>query len=437
MSLADMFSGGSDSQAAEDLNRALEDLSGVATPSAQQLTLPQLQQYVQAGILTPEQAQAYIVNNNAFDNTTADNAGMQDELSTIGALQDIVNKGGNDAEEQSNIQGILNTLGTTESGNNAAILRDAAARGVSNSGTTLAARLASNQNDATNANANALGAAANAEQRQLGALSSAGQLGGQVQGQQYTQEANKANAANAIAQFNAQQQQDISKVNTTAANAVQAANLANAQDVANKNTSMTQMQEESVPAAQQQAFEDALSKATAETGIGESQANQQTQVGQQNAGILGGLIGAAGTVGSAYLSGNAYTALATAMASKATPNANVSTSQTNNSATPYVATGGRIMPGGVARPMNMKSGGPVPGMPLVPGDSPQNDVVNAKLSPGEIVLPRSVTQPAPDPNKVLQFLRSLPRPPAKPSVHPKAILDTLKALDMHHKGMPA
>ena len=384
---------------------------------------------MQAGILTPQEAQAYLEGQSAFATTTADNTGMNTELSTIGQLQDIVNKGGNDAEEQANIQQILDTLGTTESGNNAAILRDAAARGVSNAGTTLAARLASNQNDATNANTNALSVAANAEARNLAALSSEGTLGGQVQGQEYTQTANAANAADAIAKFNAQQKEQVNQLNTTEANAAKAANLATAQDVANKNTVTAQTQQESIPAAQQQAYQDALQKASAGMTGAEALANQQTQTGQQNAGILGGLIGTAGTVTAAELAGNPYTALATALA---TPNTNVNT--TTDSGTPKAATGGRIMPGGVQPPMNMKSGGPVPGTPMVPGDSPRNDTQLAKLSPGEIVLPRSVTQPAPDPNKVMQFLRSLPRPQAKPSIHPKAVLDTLRGLSLHHQG---
>jgi hypothetical protein len=37
-------------------------------------------------------------------------------------------------------------------------------------------------------------------------------------------------------------------------------------------------------------------------------------------------------------------------------------------------------------------GGVVPGQPVVKGDSPKNDIVPAQLSPGEIVIPRSVVQ---------------------------------------------
>ncbi len=426
MNLADLFSGGKNSAAEDTLKNQLAELNKLPTPSAESLTLPQLEQFVSAGILTPEEAKSYAVKSNAFDTVTADNAGLESQLSTLGELQNIVNSGGADAEEEATVQRILNTLGTSEAGDNAAVLADASRRGVGNSGMTMAARLAANQNSATNANQNALDVAAAEEARNLAAMTAKGTLGGQVQGEQYAAGANKANAANAIAQFNAQQEQDISKINAASGTAAKAANLANAQDISNKNVGSAQEQEKSIPAAQQLAFEDALKKAGVGMSGAEAVANQETQQGQQNAGILGGLIGTAGTVGASYLAGNPYAALATTLASN-TPNTNVSTAK--------AATGGRIVSGGVERPMNMTSGGPVPGTPRVPGDSSANDTQLAKLSPGEIVLPRSVAMPAAqgDTSKVLDFLRSLPKP-AERSIHPKAVLDTLRALSAHHQG---
>lgn len=428
-SIADIFSGGADSDAASALDKAYSIYDGVSTPTAQQLTLPPLQQYVQAGVLTPEQAQTYLDSTNAFSTASADNTGMDSELSAIGQLQNIVNSGGNDAGEQADMASILNTLGTTEHGDNAAIVANNARQGISNSGLTMAAQLAEDQNDATNANSNAVNANAAAEARNMAALTAEGTLGGNVQGQQYTQTANAANAADAIAQFNATQKQNEENINTTAKNQAQAANLANAQTVSNANVATNQTQEESIPAAQQQAYEDALQKAGGQTGIAEAQANQQTQVGQQNAGILGGLISAAGTVGSAYLTDGASLA--------GSSGGNNTSTTTNNGQ--EVSTGGRITPHGVERPINMKSGGPVPGQAVVPGDSSMNDTQLAALSPDEVVLPRTAAIPAMrgDPSKALQFLRSLPRPQAKPSIHPRAVLDTMRALSAHHQGVPA
>lgn len=45
---------------------------------------------------------------------------------------------------------------------------------------------------------------------------------------------------------------------------------------------------------------------------------------------------------------------------------------------------------------DLNKGGKVPGKAKVKGDSPKNDTVNAKLSPGEVVVPRSVVKKGPE-----------------------------------------
>ncbi len=55
----------------------------------------------------------------------------------------------------------------------------------------------------------------------------------------------------------------------------------------------------------------------------------------------------------------------------------------------------------------MKLGGTVPGTPKVAGDSTKNDTIPAKLSPHEIVLPRSVAQAPNAPAKAAQFVQGV------------------------------
>lgn len=62
-----------------------------------------------------------------------------------------------------------------------------------------------------------------------------------------------------------------------------------------------------------------------------------------------------------------------------------------------MANGGRVM----------KAGGPVPGQAKVKGDSYANDTVNAKLSPGEIVVPRSVMQSSDPVNNAAKFVAAI------------------------------
>lgn len=55
--------------------------------------------------------------------------------------------------------------------------------------------------------------------------------------------------------------------------------------------------------------------------------------------------------------------------------------------------------------MNMQKGGKVPGIAPVPHDSAENDIVPAMLSPGEIVIPRSIAKKSPE--EVAQFIMAL------------------------------
>jgi hypothetical protein len=57
--------------------------------------------------------------------------------------------------------------------------------------------------------------------------------------------------------------------------------------------------------------------------------------------------------------------------------------------------------------LNFKPGGPVPGKAKVSGDSLKNDTVPAMVSPGEIVLPRTVTQSEDAPRKAADFVAAI------------------------------
>lgn len=57
--------------------------------------------------------------------------------------------------------------------------------------------------------------------------------------------------------------------------------------------------------------------------------------------------------------------------------------------------------------LSASEGGHVPGQAMVKGDSPKNDVVNAKLSPHEIVIPRSITMAPNAPEKSAAFVSAI------------------------------
>jgi hypothetical protein len=56
---------------------------------------------------------------------------------------------------------------------------------------------------------------------------------------------------------------------------------------------------------------------------------------------------------------------------------------------------------------NMKSGGHVPGHASIAGDSPKNDTVKAILSPGEVVIPRSIMQSKNPAQEAAKFVQAV------------------------------
>lgn len=138
-----------------------------------------------------------------------------------------------------------------------------------------------------------------------------------------------------------------------------------------------------------------------------------TSNAKTNAGILGGLLGAGGTamamahggvVKENYADGGMIGSMDPSVSAQQFFNQQVNAPIENMKipmGSPKQASqqGGRLMAGGpmdainagaVVPTMVVSSGGKVPGRAEVKGDSLKNDVVNAKLSPGEIVIPRSI-----------------------------------------------
>lgn len=138
----------------------------------------------------------------------------------------------------------------------------------------------------------------------------------------------------------------------------------------------------------------------------------------QNA-VTGGLLGAGGSALAALLNkgGEVKT-----MADGGSVNDSIGIAQYDTPAAPKTDAGaastsggmagiGRVLAGlsqgGKVNFGQMLAGGNVPGKAEIKGDSKKNDVVPTLLSPGEIVLPRSVTQSPNMEAKAVEFLKHL------------------------------
>jgi hypothetical protein len=283
-------------------------------------------------------------------------------------------------------------------------------------------QLANEQGNAQTANTNAVNSAANNAQLALQAMTQQGQLGGQIQGQSNQMATNAAQAAQQVAQYNSQLQSTANQYNTQNANQAQAANLANAQAISGANTGLANQRTMYNAQVPETVYNNQLSKANDMAGVYEKQGQlAQQQAGSQNA-FTGNLIGTAGTLAGAYFGGPMGAAAGNAIGNSISGNDAVSSgygstpnaaNQNNMNPNDYgYAMGGDVKcyaQGGEVHDHSlcMKVGGQVPGddsgaPPMQ--DSTANDTVPAKLSPHEIVLPRSVAQAPNAPQAASQFV---------------------------------
>lgn len=405
ISLLDTLTGGSASKANEDLEKAQQLFANIPTPTAADLTLPQLQQYVEAGIMTPAQAQTALQSSNAYNNISLNPSDVEAEKKSLGELDQVATDKGMTPQMQAQLTAALDQSHTDENGANASILDQMAQRGIPTSLMGTAAQLANNGREADNANLTATTAAGQAEANAINAMMNEGNLAGSMQGQQESAAENKAAAANAMQQWNAGATNSTNAANADRAQAANAYNATNKQTVANNNTGTVNQRTEYNAQVPETVFNNAITKASGQAGIYGQQANQATNQGNQIMGLIGGAIGSAATAAGAPPVG----------AAKPPTGYNPNISED-------------MLPGGYTGGIAMQEGGHVPGEAKVSGDSPKNDSVHAMLSPGEIVVPRSI---APHPEAVKRFVQHLThgKPPPRP-VHPQDVHSILEALSM-------
>lgn len=465
MALSDLF-GLNTTAGTDDLKQALAAIQGVRGPTAEQLTLPELQKYVQAGILTPQQYQAVIADPNTYRQmiqATQDTSGSDAQKSALQQLGGIVQNGGSTPINEANLHHNIDSTNQAMQAARQGIESNAQQRGVSGGGLEFISKLLNEQGNAETANKGAVDAAANNAQLALSALSQQGQLGGQLQGQSNQMSQAQADAAQQIAEYNAQLQSSANQYNTQNANQAQQMNLANAQDVGNRNTDTSNMRTQYNAQVPQQVFNNDMSKAGAVAGAYGNSANLAQQQAQQQNAFTGNLLGAGAKLGAAGLTGGGSLAATGLPAGADVGSSSYMTNAQKNK--PYAA----YAKGGEVKPMDPKMAtGQMPGIPALPGltpteaekkrmqstgkcyamggevheheicmeaggdvpgdeagmepmqDDPSNDTVDAHLSPGEIVLPRSVAQSPTAPQDAQQFVqqtKSMGGMPPSPTVN--------------------
>lgn len=288
--LANFISGGQNQNAQKLYTEAGNAFAGILTPSIAQMKI-KLQQLVQQGVLTPEQAQTFQQDPSVLNQYTEDPRLREAQLKSLGQLGGIVDANGLDPQARAALYQLQGQTNANERGQREAILQNAAARGISGSGLELASNLANEQGNATGLAAQGFNAASDANQRKLEAINNLAAQGGAMRSQDYGQAANTAAAQNAINQFNTANQQNVENQNLAYRNAAQAQNLAEKQRISDTNTGLTNQQNVFNKGLNQQNFQNQLGLATGFANAGLGAANVAQNQANANSGLVQNLIG--------------------------------------------------------------------------------------------------------------------------------------------------
>lgn len=140
----------------------------------------------------------------AYDQIAVDPRYKESQLGALGGLDQIQADGGLTLEDKAAQAEVMNDVARQEAAGRAQIKNDMAARGTLGSGNELAMRLA-NQQNAADASAKAgMNTLASAQKRYFDSLLAEGDMAGKMRGQEFGEKSKAAEAADAIAQYNAQ-----------------------------------------------------------------------------------------------------------------------------------------------------------------------------------------------------------------------------------------
>ena len=144
-----------------------------------------------------------------FDKVSLDPATRDAQMRALSSLMETGLSGGMDATSRARVAGFQNANAAAESASRAALMQQAQSRGVAGSGLEYAAQLQNQQGAAQRNSQAGMDAAADAQQRALQALAQGGVLAGNVRGQDYQQQSDRARAQDIINAHNAANRQGV------------------------------------------------------------------------------------------------------------------------------------------------------------------------------------------------------------------------------------
>lgn len=243
---------------------ALENIKNINTPDIRELRIA-LERYQSAGEVAPQMQSLIHQGDTSMNDIAVDPRLKAAQMQSLLSMQ----RGGVEGlrpEDEALLSRIRSNNETDAQARDQAIRQNMQERGGWDTGSEIAARLIASQGAANRAGQQGLDVGAQASQAALQNIISAGSLGGQMNAQDFSQQAQTAQARDVIKNYNAINSQQVGNQNIALANAAQAQNLANRQNVANQNVGLSNQQEMFNKSLPQLDFQNKISKATGQIG---------------------------------------------------------------------------------------------------------------------------------------------------------------------------
>lgn len=277
-------------------NKGSSDIYENMVNEAKNLPLPVLKQYYpdlykEIIQLNPEVEAAVNLGPSEMGNISTDPRLRQAQMNALSKLEQL-GAGGLSMSDKAQLGQIQNESNAALQGQMGAIKQNLASRGMGGGMSELVSRQMAAQNASNQAANQGMNVAAQAEQRALDAIMRSGQLGGQMQGEDFQRQAQVAQARDAINRFNAQNTQSVNQRNVDTRNQAMMTNAQNKQNISNQNVGLrNQGQQYNLGLAQQQ-FNNELSKRGLGNAAASSLAQSRQQEQQANQQFFGNLLSA-------------------------------------------------------------------------------------------------------------------------------------------------
>lgn len=288
--ILDTVSGGGYGKAQEVSKDALRQAQNIPLPILKEY-YPELYQVVAS--INPELETAESLGPSQMEGIATDPSLRAAQMNALNKLTSIGDAGGRDAQFLADQARLESDVNTNLQGQQGAIQQNMASRGMSGGMSEMVAKNINAQQAANRQAQMGMDAKAQAEQRALSAIMQGGQLGGQMQAQDFGQKAQQAQAADMINKFNASNRQDVQSRNVGAKNQAQQYNVGNQQGIADKNVGQkNNAQQYNLNLAQQQ-YDNEMKKRGLITGASKDLANSYSNESDRNLGFISG-VGQAG-----------------------------------------------------------------------------------------------------------------------------------------------